>query len=485
MNKGKRIALLLALGLLALAGLCCGCANRGPEAPTLVVLLSGNDGGSQAGLDQVNRALDEYVYAALQVHVRLEMPDNYTLALEQSMYDGKQIDIAYCPTLENVRALTRDGLLLPMEDLMARYGQGITEAVDPSYYSYAHPNGAIYAVPTNRERHQIVGFEYDREIAQRCGLDMDSVQTPEDLTAVFRTLHARAPELWPVVIVPNFIRFNSTDILSDGYGVLTQESGTTVVDLYRTDAFSDFVRLLHSWNESGYMMDYGSQAGNILYYLRSGRVLGSLTVGKVGFEAQETMLAGKEIGFVPLGEVYCPTDAQERAWYAIPTTSADPERAMQLLNLLYTDPYAANLILYGIEGVHYEYVAGSDRIIRRLDAAETPYNGPRGYAYCNQYIAAIWEGYDPDVWAQTEQVTKNAAKSPAWGFQFDDSAVAEQVYRCDRVKEEYLPALYAGAGDPDTALPAFQEALREAGIEDIIAEKQRQLDAYLGAGGGT
>ena len=92
MNKGKRIALLLALGLLALAGLCCGCANRGPEAPTLVVLLSGNDGGSQAGLDQVNRALDEYVYAALQVHVRLEMPDNYTLALEQSMYDRKQIE---------------------------------------------------------------------------------------------------------------------------------------------------------------------------------------------------------------------------------------------------------------------------------------------------------------------------------------------------------------------------------------------------------
>ena len=127
MNKGKRIALLLALGLLALAGLCCGCTNRGSEAPTLVVLLSGNDGGSQAGLERVNRALDEYIYAALHVHVRLEMPDNYTLALEQSMYDGKQIDIAYCPTLENVHALTRDGLLLPMEDLMDRYGQGITE----------------------------------------------------------------------------------------------------------------------------------------------------------------------------------------------------------------------------------------------------------------------------------------------------------------------------------------------------------------------
>ena len=181
----------------------------------------------------------------LQVHVRLEMPDNYTLALEQSMYDRKQIDIAYCPTLENVHALTRDGLLLPMDDLMDGYGKGITDAVDPSYYSYSQQDGAIYAIPTNRERHQIVGFEYDREIAQRCGLDMDSVHSPEDLTAVFRTLHERAPEVWPVVIVPNFIRFNSTDILSDGYGVLTQESGTTVVPKsrlatnYNTPAITD------------------------------------------------------------------------------------------------------------------------------------------------------------------------------------------------------------------------------------------------------
>lgn len=39
--------------------------------------------------------------------------------------------------------------------------------------------------------------------------------------------------------------------------------------------------------------------------------------------------------------------------------------------------------------------------------------------------------------------------------------------------------LCEGLLDPDEVLPAFQKELQTAGIDDIIAEKQRQLDLFL------
>ena len=34
-------------------------------------------------------------------------------------------------------------------------------------------------------------------------------------------------------------------------------------------------------------------------------------------------------------------------------------------------------------------------------------------------------------------------------------------------------------GDPEELLPQFLEALDDAGIDDVIAAKQEQLDAFL------
>ena len=35
-----------------------------------------------------------------------------------------------------------------------------------------------------------------------------------------------------------------------------------------------------------------------------------------------------------------------------------------------------------------------------------------------------------------------------------------------------------GSLDPETELPKFQQSLKDAGIDEIIAEKQKQLDAW-------
>ena len=44
--------------------------------------------------------------------------------------------------------------------------------------------------------------------------------------------------------------------------------------------------------------------------------------------------------------------------------------------------------------------------------------------------------------------------------------------------EQYRLPLENGVIDPDENLPKFRQALKDAGIDTVIAEKQRQLDEW-------
>lgn len=476
MKKWMLLAVTL-LGLLC-AALLGGChAGEGESVPTLNIYLTGTE---DAGVALVNEALSRYTMEKLGVRAQLVMSSNYSATLEQDLKDGKQIDIAFCSNGSTVSQFRQDGLLTPLDDLLETKGSDIYGVLNPDYYEFSRIDGSLYALPTNRERYWTVGFEYNQELAEQYDLDFSTVHSREDLTAIFEKLHNQTDEIYPTVVVPGFIQFDQVDRLGNSLGVLTGDSGTTVVNLYEAQDFRNLITLIHEWREKGYMLDYSQDGGVISFYLSSGKVLGCLTIGKVGFEAQENRICGHRIGFVPLAPAYIASSRLDVAWYAIPTTTIDAEKAMELLNLMYTDPYLANLIMYGIEGVHYERVEPEGNTVHLGNCtAPGTYYHPYGYYYCNQYIASLWEGYDEDIWEQTEQMNREAIRTPAWGFRFDSSPVAEQVYRCESVTDYYLNSLYAGTVDPDKTLDSFLAALKTAGIDQIIAEKQRQLDLFL------
>jgi putative aldouronate transport system substrate-binding protein len=64
------------------------------------------------------------------------------------------------------------------------------------------------------------------------------------------------------------------------------------------------------------------------------------------------------------------------------------------------------------------------------------------------------------------------------GFSFDQEPVKTEVAAVQNVMAQYRKALENGASDPVTILPEYQAKLRAAGLDKIIAEKQKQLDAW-------
>jgi putative aldouronate transport system substrate-binding protein len=65
------------------------------------------------------------------------------------------------------------------------------------------------------------------------------------------------------------------------------------------------------------------------------------------------------------------------------------------------------------------------------------------------------------------------------GYNFDTSSVSSEITAVIAEIGKYGPAINVGTVDTESMLPKFLEALDAAGMNKIIEENQRQLDAWL------
>jgi putative aldouronate transport system substrate-binding protein len=97
----------------------------------------------------------------------------------------------------------------------------------------------------------------------------------------------------------------------------------------------------------------------------------------------------------------------------------------------------------------------------------------------NQFLNYVWNTEDPDKWAKFKEFNQNAKVSPALGFVFDSEPVKAEVGAIANVIKQYQRALETGSVDIEKVLPEYEEKLKAAGLDKVVAEKQKQFDAFL------
>jgi putative aldouronate transport system substrate-binding protein len=64
------------------------------------------------------------------------------------------------------------------------------------------------------------------------------------------------------------------------------------------------------------------------------------------------------------------------------------------------------------------------------------------------------------------------------GFAFDATEVETEIGALKNVVQEYYKQLFLGTADTDSTLSAFSSKMKAAGVDDVIAEMQRQYDEW-------
>ena len=143
----------------------------------------------------------------------------------------------------------------------------------------------------------------------------------------------------------------------------------------------------------------------------------------------------------------------------------------------------ALLLGNGVEGLNY--VVREDGTLDFPEGENMMNCGWTGigasYSLPNCNGCPVWFYQPADYWKLLWDFNEISVPSLALGFTFDPDPVADQVTACANIIAQYYLPLINGEVDIDTMLPVFQQALHDAGIDNIIAEKQAQLDAWLAA----
>src|SRR5690606_3285481 len=328
------------------------------------------------------------------------------------------------------------------------------------------------------------GILYRKDVAERLGLDMDSVRTVADLEPIFARVKAETD------MVPLFLRDGETfathymsnlDFLGDAKidGVIPKDgSDTTVRSMLETPRDLDMLAITRDFYKKGYINpDSATTKTFTTDALRSGQYFAVVASLKPGKDKETELAAGLvgKLGQIPLNAATVTTAVTTGAMLAISATSENPEKAMAFINLLHTDKEVVNLLNFGIEGVHY---TRNGNIISPTERTKN-YAPDVAWQFGNQYLNYIWESESPTKWEEFEAFNEQGVRSPAFGFSFDSRPVEAEVAAVFTIMIQYRTLLESGSVDPDEVVPEFLRAAKAAGLDAIIAEKQRQLDRFL------
>lgn len=466
-------------------------ASSDTEEPYLVhmVLTVAAEG---TGSDAVRKAVNELTLQELNMEVDLNMQTFGTLQQTLNMQMAANEDLDLVPIASATLTSSIDsGYLLNLNE----YTNYLTEAIeglgDDAYAAYFPETDFFAGLPMHKERVNPAGLVVRSDIMDEIGIKAEDIVIDPDNYDSFSqldNLFAAVKEAYPnMTVVSGYlgVQVQNTwvDGLNDFLGVLENYGQTTTVtNWYESEQFYNFCSIGSRWFEAGYeSADAATTTDTGATLMRAGNLFSYFTHIKPNTYVEVEAKTGYPVEVIQIGKKGKYSSNIIGCIYSISSASEDPVKAAEFMNWMYQSGEFNDLINWGIEGVDWEEKEdGTAGYPEGIDATNVGYHQDFGWIYPNQMAGHAWEGNDPDVWEQYEVFNnENILPSMANGFNYDGSSVASQVAACSAVVDQYYVGLMTGAMDLESNISVFNEALHNAGIDTIIAEKQRQLDAWL------
>lgn len=396
---------------------------------------------------------------------------------------GEKLDLyfifgqAYSQTASN-------GSVKELDELLEKYGQGIIEELGAVSIQAASVKGKTYGVPVNGAYSEQPGIMMRKDLVEKYNIDISSIKSIEDLDSVFQTIKDNEPGIVPMAagISSPITYFRWYDRLGDSIGVLPGfDNDYKVENLYETEEYIKILNVMREWYQKGYInKDAATTQDDPVNLVNAGKAFAAMAKLECGVDCGIPANFQQEMVVASLSpESYTTTNNILTGLYGIAQQSQNPERAMMMLNLMYTNSELANLMTWGIEGKHYVKVSETQvEFPEGVDASNVGYM-VQSWLVGNPLITYVPRSNVPDYWDRVRESNEKAIKSKALGFAFDASPVQNEMTAINNVVEQYQKVLETGTVDPSSRLEEFNKKLKSAGIDKYLEEKQRQLDEWL------
>ncbi|NBD24516.1 ABC transporter substrate-binding protein [Paenibacillus glycinis] len=445
--------------------------------------------GAAAQKDQalVNEEVSKYLKDKINASLDLEVIDwgSWDDKMNLKFASSEPFDILYTANWNGFTTKIAQGNIIDMTDLIDKYAPDAKSIIEPALLEGSKIDGKSYGLPINKEMASQYGVMLRKDLVDKYSIDITAIKTLEDLVPYFDMIKEKEPGVTPFYLnkdisLLNVYTKNNFDYFDEFAGSLAKgQTDFKLIDAYETPELKAGYDLIHSWYLKGYVNKDAATLQDLSGGLKAGKAFAYPEQLKPGKDAEVSTATGQQWVQVELTPPVVSTGDAQGSMDSISRTSKDPARALMFLNLLYTDKYLVNLIAFGIEGKHYVKVDDNTMDFPPGVTAQTSgYNLNQAWLFGNQFNDYLWKNEDPQKWEKFKTFNAAAQNSPLLGFTFDPSNVKTEVAAITNATKEFGPGLRTGTVDPNVYLPKFIDKLKAIGIDKVIAEEQKQLDAW-------
>ena len=464
------------------------CSIAAAEEPVKLVWFIYTD--SEAPLDwaEVEEALNAYSAEKIGVTCEFKYMNESQVAI--ATQTGEYFDIAFtCDWWNDYATNVAAGMFLNLDEYLDKY-PALKDSVVDLAWEGVKVNGSIYAIPHMKD----IGYEVfwilnsDYFLNEK-GFEKDLYISFEGIEPYFEAYKADHPDDYPFKMSKGGItswKNCLVDWLSMDYliGLEWEAQGTddeyVVKSALEIPAFVNRIKKIHEWYQKGYINPDAAVTESMP------RAQAGVVQSGQGWFGAETVWANvikKPIYISRYDGAFLSTSSIRGSMTAISSFSEHPEEALKLVELMNTDPWYRETARYGIEGKHY--TRNDDGTVTKTELGQNNMK-VQAYGQGHYTLGALEASPFPEVptdihqWEKTMANYANATLSAAMGFTPDLTPVETQCLAIKAVIEEYMPELQTGTSDPEVVIPEMLERMNEVGLQDVIAEIQAQMNAFLG-----
>lgn len=516
----KKLFAVLLVASMVLGLTACGAKGGTSDHVKIVYMFTGSKPEGEAMTrfqemnDQLNKILTEKCNAELEFYWIgwTDYLANYNLTIASAAQDGSVDLIGTASDWLDAWPNSKNGAFLALsEDMLKTYAPQTWASVPAENWELCKYNGDIYLMPEdNYAQWTNHGFTYRLDWAKQAGL-ANGVHSWEDMTKYFEYTSSNADALgikqsWDsdgtqnTQLASGWVASHTNFVAIDGICSSALWGGTKN-DLYTivTPAYTDtammveFAKMMKQWDEMGVWKT--DVLNNTTSTNRD-----DYRVGLVAAEQHHTQTWTDLVSPTASNTIYNDPNAESGFFYfgeetqnvvalsithgamAVSAGSKNPERALMVYDLLRNDKDCYNLINYGIEGISYEVNADG---YKQNPASYNPdtdnVGGATSWWWGRNDALEIksadrkWDSIEA-LYADYDKVKINY---PYGQFIPDVDAIQSKIDNCNEQFGNYMKQIAFGKynGSAEDIVAEMQAALKQAGIEEVTAALQAQVDA--------
>lgn len=453
------------------------CINGDPQAE------------DEAVLAEVNKLLEE----RYNLHLNLE-------AIPGGEYDDKMRlkitseevwDLCFTANWSNNFYTNADmGAFLALNDLLeGEVGKELMAVYPEGLYNVATVNGNIYALPNYQMIYNQSGLFIQKDLMDKYGLNIENGSTINDVNdpeikAFMEAVRDGEDDMFVIAETGTYTSAVAYGTSASTFGVVANvnfDDNDYKVYMKQEDAaFINHRKALNELYKQGFFREDVATVVDNSADMKANRYAMYITSGKPGGDVEYSVKQGEEYAMLYLNDgPYLASTAGIPTMTAINYNSANPEAALKLYTVMWTDPEIFNMLLFGIEGEHYTKVAEN-----RVELIpESGYDRSSfGWMLGNQFNAWLLPGQDDGVWEETEKINRSATVCNMAGFVLNSEPIANEIAQINAVVAEY-DKMFLYTDDVDAWAQEYVAKLKAAGAQTVMDEVQKQIDEWRVANG--